>query len=206
MVWKILMLILLASAVFGRGLESHAPTQELLSRNPIRLTGSGRAEISFVDAASILQRDDLLAAIQRSYAAVLPEGEAPEFTVTQTGPGAYHYTNRHGQETRIEEVLNETEAGERVEVAMYSEGDRFFGPYQSLCIVEVVPAGTNRVDYTVRVYARPESAAVRLFARITPVELYFRHKLKEMTGLVIDVCTHMKQTEIEKGCHVVSSF
>jgi hypothetical protein len=203
---RILIVLLMASSVFGSGLDSHAPAQELLSRHPICLTGAGRVAIAFQDAADILGREDLLTAIQLGYAALLPEGEMPEFTVTKTGHGTYRYVNRKGQETSIEEVMIQTVPGKNVEVALYSEGIRFFGPYQSLCRIQVVPAGEGQVSYQVTVYARPDSAAVRLFARVTPVELYFRHKLNEMTGLVIAVCNQIKKTEIREENHVVSSF
>ncbi|QHI70034.1 hypothetical protein [Tichowtungia aerotolerans] len=202
---NIIIWFLLAAAVFGDGLDSHAPSQKLLSRDPIRLTGGGRVELSFEDAVGILDRKDLLAAIQRGYSAVLPKGKTPEFTVTQTGPGTYHYVNRHGQETAVEQVSLETVSGEHAEIALYSEGRRFFGNYQSLCCVTVTPAGEGQVDYSVTVYARPESAAVRIFARLTPAELYFRHKLKEMTGLVIDVCNQIKECEPAEKAHVASS-
>lgn len=193
-------------AVFGNGLDVHEPTRTLLSRNPIHLTGGGRVAITFQDAVDILDREDLLTAIQLGYSALLPEGEAPEFTVTKTGPGRYHYVNRKGQETSIEEVMIQTVPGKSVEVALYSEGIRFFGSYQSLCQIQVIPAGEGQVDYQVTVYARPDSAAVRLFARMTPVELYFRHKLNTMTGLVIDVCNQIKETQTKEENHVVSSF
>jgi hypothetical protein len=204
--WCIFILVWSAFAAFGSGLDLHDPTQTLLSRNPIHLTGGGRVEIAFQDAVDILDREDLLTAIQLGYAALLPEGETPEFTVTKTGPGTYHYVNRKGQETSIEEVMTQTVPEKSVEVALYSEGTRFFGPYQSLCQIRVVPAGEGQVDYQVTVYARPDSAAVRLFARVTPVELYFRHKLNEMTGLVIAVCNQIKKTETLEENHVVTSF
>lgn len=204
--WLFLFIISSAFTAFGSGLEAHEPTQTLLSRHPIKLTGGGRVKISFQDAVDILEREDVLTAIQLGYAAQLPEGEEPEFTVTQTGPGQYHYVNRKGQETSIEEVMTQTVPGKSVELALYSEGIRFFGPYQSLCQIRVVPAGPGRVDYQVTVYARPDSGAVRLFARVTPVGLYFRHKLNEMTDLVIAVCNQIKKTEREKENHEVASF
>jgi len=76
--WRIFILALLACTAFGSGLETHAPTQELLARKPILLTGGGRVAIPFEDALHILGRKDMLTAIQRSYAAVLPEGEVPD--------------------------------------------------------------------------------------------------------------------------------
>lgn len=198
--------LLQTAAVFGSGLAYHAPTQQLLSRNPICLTASGRAAISFDKTCAILVRDDLLTAIQRSYAEGLPEGEPPEFVVEQLAPGVYHYTNRLGQETRIEEVRVDLDTGKKITLALYSEGRRFFGNYQSLCQVEVVPAGEEQVIYSVTVYARPESAAVRFFCRVTPVKTYFRHKMKEMTSLVVEVCDRIPTDESKGENHGVALF
>jgi hypothetical protein len=184
-------------------LQHHAASCTLLERKPLRLTAEGRADIPFEKACALLVRDDLLTAIQRSYAEGLPEGEAPEFTVKQLGPGQYSYTNRHGQPTTIQEVRTEQVPGERITIALYSEGVRFFGEYQSLCEVEVVPDAEDSVCFSVIVYARPESGPVRFFARLAPVETYFRHKMKEMTGLVVDVCDRIPADPIKGEEYVV---
>ena len=82
--WRIFILILSAFTAFGDGLDSHEPDRTLLNRNPIHLNGGGRVAIAFQDAVDILDREDLLTAIQLGYAALLPEGETPEFTVTNS--------------------------------------------------------------------------------------------------------------------------
>lgn len=202
----LLFLFILVGTVFGRDQDVRVPAEELLKQDPLCLTASGRIAISFEKTCAILVREDLLAAIQRSYAAGLPEGKPPEFTVQQTAPGMYHYINRLGQETMIEEVSVELNAGKKITLALYSEGRRFFGNYQSLCQVEVVPFGPDQVAYNVTVYARPESAAARFFSRVTPVKTYFRHKMKEMTGLVVEVCDRIPTDESKGENHVVASF
>lgn len=183
----------------------HEASAELLSRNAIELNASGTADISFEHACDILCRADMLVAIQRGYANTLPEGEVPEFTVRQTAATEYQYVNRHQQRTRIEEVGRVLIPEKKVIVALYSEGRRFFGPYQSLCQVEVTPAGSG-VEYRVLVYARPESGIARFFARMTPVELYFRHKTAELTDLVVAVCNQILTIEEEGENHVVCTF
>jgi len=184
----------------------HAASQELLDRNPICLTAAGQAEVPFEQACDILYREDLLSLIQQGYADTLEADSEAEFTVKCDGPGRYRYVNRHGQETRIEEVERILVPGEKVVVSLYSEGRRFFGPYQSLCNVEVTPAEeAGTVEYAVTVYARPESTAIRLFARLTPVELFFRHKTRELTELVVEVCRRISAKE--RGEHyAVYSF
>lgn len=202
---NILILTLLAGVAFGDGLASHASTQELMKQKPLCLTASGRAEIRFEKACSLLLLDNLLGAVQESYAAGLPEGEVPEFTVHQTAPGFYRYTNRQGWETTVERVSVKCVPGQKITLAVYSEGRRFFGNYQSLCQVEVVPFDPGQVAYTVTVYARPESAAARFFSRVTPVKTYFRHKMKEMTGLVVEVCDRIPTDESKGENHVASA-
>lgn len=191
-----------AVAGFAPAVSEHEASAGLLEQKSIQLSAEGTVDLSFEEASSILCRSDMLTAIQQAYAEILPEGEQPEFTVRQVAEGKYFYKNRHGEETRIEEVARVRVPGEKVTVALYSEGRRFFGPYQSLCQVEVVPDGENRVHYTIIVHARPESAAIRFFARLAPVELFFRHKTRELTGLVVDVCRQICNEQ--KGEHYVA--
>lgn len=175
--------------------DVHPASKRLLERKPLHLTAEGTVEFPFEKVSSILMHENLLSAIQESYAAALPEGERPEFTVCQLKQGFYHYTNRHGEETTIEEVWIRNDPGSKISVALYSEGSRFFGKYQSLCDVVVTPIDDGVIAYEVTVFARPESFAVRLFARLAPVELYFRHKMDELTDLVVRVCNRIPLEE-----------
>ena len=84
--------------------DGHSASKELLERKPLRLSAEGQVGLPFERAESILMQKDLLTAVQKSYAAGLPEGEDPEFTVEQISPGVYHYVNSDGDKTTIEEV------------------------------------------------------------------------------------------------------
>lgn len=179
---------LLCSGVRADGLDSHTPSLDLLASDPIHLTSSGCLPVAFESACRILSCDDFLETIQRGYVATLPAGEPAEFTIQQTAPGHYNYVNRKGQQTRIEELRRRVTSGGQLKLALYSEGERFFGPFQSLCLIEVRPAGPDAVDWSVEVYARPDSTAVRWMARVTPVEWFFRKKTRHMSELVAEVC------------------
>lgn len=179
--------------------RNHSAAEKLLEKNPIHLEASGRVAVPFEDACRILEREDFLEAIQKGYAQTLPEGETPEFAVQCLPDGAYHYVNRKGEETAIEEVTRSVKAGESVTLVIYSEGRRFFGPFQSLCVISVFPSEKGDAEYSLEVYARPESAALRLFARLAPVELFFRHKTRHLTELVVDVCEQILAPSFETG-------
>ncbi len=194
------------AAEFHPAVLKHEASAGLLDEKTIQLHTFGTADISFQEACDVLCRDDLLVAVQQGYAQTLPDDEEPEFVVTQLAAGQYRYVNRHGQETRIEEVSRALVSGEKVTIILYSEGRRFFGEYRSLCQVEVVPSGKGRVDYAVIVYAHPESTAVRLFVRLAPMELFFRHKMRELTDLVVDVCDRILTHEPKGKDYVVYSF
>ena len=168
--------------------DVHPASKELLERKPLELSAEGVVDISFERAESILMRTNLLSVIQESYVASLPEGETPEFTVQRQGPSRYHYTNCKGQNTIIEEVWIRRDPGQKISIALYSEGRRFFGDYQSLCDVEVTPTDDGCAVYSVTVYARPEAFLYRVAARIAPVQRFFRSKMHELTDLVVEVC------------------
>lgn len=182
--------------------DAHPASRRLLERKPLEMTAEGQVALSFERAASILVCSNLLSAVQKSYAAGLPEGEDPEFAVHQVSPGVYTYTNRDGERTTLEELWIRCVPGEKISIALYSEGSRFFGDYQSLCDVEVMPLTDEAVAYSVTVYARPESFAARFIARITPVERYFRHKMHELTDLVVEVCRRMPIEDQQGGEYV----
>ncbi len=171
--------------------KAHAPAAELMHADPIHLTASGQLSVAYETACRMVMRDNFLETIQQGYAQTLPPGETAEFTVQQTAPGQYDYVNRKGRQTRIEELVRRMDPDGEVEMVLYTEGVRFFGPFQSLCLITARPAGPDAVDWSVEVYARPESAAVRWFARLTPVELFFRSKTRHMSELVAEVCTQM---------------
>lgn len=176
------------AAALDETVLKHESVSRLVEQKCIVLTAEGTADIAFQDAGTLLGRADLLTLIQQGYAATLPEGKQPEFAVSELAAGKYQYVNRHGQRTYIEEAGRKTVAGDKVLLAFYSAGCRFFGEYRSVCQVEVVPLDAGRVAWSVLVYARPDSAAVRLFAKLTPVETFFRRKTRELTGLTVQVC------------------
>lgn len=192
-VYKLLVLGLVLGASLCQGVEldpltaDHASVASLIQKKCIRVETDGSSGVSIDMAGSLLGRPDMLEAIQRAYEEMLPEGESVEFAVKRESAGIYSYVNRHNQSTRIIEVARVVVPQERVLVALYSEGRRFFGEYQSLVQVEVTPE-SDGVRYNVCVYAYPESRMMRLFAKLPGVERFFRNKTAEMTELTLSVC------------------
>jgi len=170
--------------------SSHVRTASLLEKRVVHLQSEGQAGLAFQVAIDIIHDDDFLFALQQAYALMLPEGETPEFTVKQTAPGQYAYVNRGGEQTTITEVHRAFQPGS-VELYLFSEGDRFFGKFEALTAITVKPAGTDRVDWQVRVYAYPRNTLSRLVARTGVVNRFFRSKTDEITDLAVRIGTFM---------------
>ena len=73
--------------------------RSILSNNCIRVDARGIADARFSDLLIVNRRPDLLDAVQREYAAGLPPGQKPEFTVKEVAPGKYFYRNARRQES-----------------------------------------------------------------------------------------------------------
>jgi hypothetical protein len=201
MQWLAVWFVFLFSAVgvraasLSKEVMQHNAVAELMEEPVIHIATGGSAEMSFEDTCRLLNREDLLTALQQGYAAVSLNNEPPEFVITQTGPTFYHYVNRHDQETRIEEVSRHLVERDRIVVAYYTEGKRWFGTFRSICQIVIVPQGSERVDYSVSVYAYPESRTIRFVSKMAPVKRFFRSKTDEMTSLGMDICEWMVSEE-----------
>lgn len=173
-----------------------ARVQAVLSRRYIPVEGAGAVAVRYEDALATFGRADLLDEVQAEYVRMLKPGEEPEFVVQCTGPGAYAYENAHGQRSEIHELHRGASGTNRFEVVYHVAGERFFGQFQSLIHVGIVPSGSDRTAYDVRVYAYPESALPRFFARhLGLVERYFKHKTRDMESMAARIVTRLCQPE-----------
>lgn len=165
----------------------------ILSNNCIVVTANGRARADFVDLVAVNGRPDLLEAIQREYAAMLPDGEKPEFKVEETAPGRFFYLNRKNQESHVRELLRAVEPDGKLHAVYCVSGERFFGEFRALVHVVIEPAGPDEVRYAVEVQAWPHNRFSRMLARglHIAIESFFRQKTGFMTGLVLDLCSRL---------------
>lgn len=170
--------------------SSHIRIAPLLEKRVVRLHSEGQADLAFQVALDIVRDEDFLSALQEAYALMLPEGQSPEFTVRQTIPGQYAYVNRDGEQTQVTEIQRAFRPG-CVDLYLYTEGDRFFGRFEALTAITVRPAGTDRVDWQVTVYAYPRNVLSRLVARTGVVNRFFRSKTDEITELAVQIGTFM---------------
>jgi len=189
------LLILTAAAAGAKqdlpeAVSGHTTISSLLTKRTVRLHTTGRAAMAYHIATSMIQEDDVLDALQQAYASMLPEGESPEFTITQTGAGRYAYVNRDGEHTEITEILRVIQP-EHVELYIYSTGNRFFGSFEALTAIHVRPASTNDIDWDVHVYAYPKNILSRLVARTGIVNRFFRSKTDEITEIAVRIGTFM---------------
>lgn len=188
-----------AGPAFNQVVLQHEASAALLLKKTIHLQTKGEVSVPFEDVCRILIRPDFLEAIQRAYAETLPDGVGPEFAVIQTALGKYKYTNSHQQETSVEEVFRRVVPFENVELILYSEGVRFFGAFQTLSRIAVIPTGLNRVSYSITVVAHPDSTAVRWLARVSPVKTFFKYKTRHLTDLVVEVCGKFSERDRQES-------
>ncbi len=185
--------LLLLTGTLGFARESlpepvtkHDSVSQLLDKRFLRLASSGQAALTFSVAVGIIHEDDFLNALQIAYAEMLPEGESPEFTVQQTAPGNYAYVNRDGEKTTITEILRVIES-DRVELYIFSTGNRFFGSFEALTAITVKPDTDESVLWDVKVFAYPRNLVSRIVARTGVVNRFFRNKTTEITELAVQI-------------------
>lgn len=190
-----------AQAALPVSLAASPEVQSLLTNDCIRIEASGAAAARFADLLSVNGRDDLLEAVQREYAAMLPKGKQPEFEIQQTGPGAYFYLNCKNQESHLTELMRDLQPDGKLHVVYAVSGDRFFGPFQALVHIEIEASGDDKVAYHAEVYAWPENQLVRGAARGLrfAIESFFNSKTRYMTGLVLDICSRLVKGSMADG-------
>lgn len=166
-------------------LESGPSKMLLESKKPIYAETQGSVPIRFSRALDVLQQPELMTNVQRAYCELIAEGGTPEFTINQTSTNTYYYINKDGERTDITEVLKRKTSDTTFDMVLYSAGQRFFGNYQALIHVQIVDVGNGSVSYVSSVYAYPENAVSRFFARhLGLVNRYFKSKTSQMTDII----------------------
>lgn len=164
----------------------HPDAARILKQRPIHLHSTGQAKIKFDVAHEILRDADFLGALQSAYAAMLPDGEKPEFVVVQTQPGHFAYENRYGEKTDIEQMFRQITQKE-ASVYLLSKGERFFGTFEAITAIEIRRCANDSVDWNVQVLAWPHNRFSRLIARTGVVNRFFRSKTSEITDLAVNI-------------------
>jgi hypothetical protein len=160
-----------------------------LKDNYIYLSAEGTATVDYEIARLMLEREDLLTAVQEEYARQLPEGERPEFAIQRKAPGVYHFVNGKGQGSDVRELVRRHDRDQATELVLYVCGRRCFGAFRALTRIRVA-AGPDRIStYDVEVYAYPDNRVVRFFARrLSVVERCFREETDSMIQLITSIC------------------
>ena len=169
------------------------PSKSLLQRKkPIHAETAGSVPVDFDRALVVFGQPDLLQSIQDAYCELIAESDEPEFTIQQNSSNTYFYVNRKGERTDITEVLRKPTSDNTIDIVFYSAGERFFGDYQAVVHVQVVDDGEDGIRYTAFVYAYPENAFSRFFARrLGLVERFFKKKTAEMTGIITTITCNL---------------
>jgi hypothetical protein len=200
----LLVALAMGPAAAGEGpradLQAYPLAAAVLARDTIDVHAEGTAPVPFAQALAMLDRPDLLDAVQAAYTGMLPAGERPEFEVQTTGPGRYHYVNRSNQRSDITELLRGATADGASVLAFHVSGQRFFGAFESVLRVEARSTADGLTRYKVDVYAYPVSTVPRFLARhLRLVERYFHGKTRDMIPLVTRICTELCAAEEPVG-------
>lgn len=160
----------------------------LASKKSINANAEGVVPIKFSKAMEVYAQDALLTRVQTAYCDLLAEGGVPEFTISQSSSNTYFYVNNEGQRTDITEVMRRKTSEDTFDIILYSAGRRFFGDYQAVVHVQLTDAGNDETHYSAIVYAYPENAVSRFFARhLGLVERYFKKKTCHMTEIITTI-------------------
>jgi len=170
-------------------------TQEWVGENPLAsdvlasdyifIENEGSLDVPYDQALHVLNGEELLNRIQLAYADLLPEGEQPEFVIRQDANGTCSFVNKYDQYAEVVELVRERQDNGDMTLILFSQGERGFGNFKSLTHVQVTPSETpGNTDWSVQVYAYPENAFSRFFARhLRLVDRYFKKKTAALTEL-----------------------
>lgn len=174
--------------------DPHA--RSVLDAHHIPCQSTGEVSVAIGELVRLFSHSNLVDHIQSEYARQLPAGERPEFVVKPDGSNRWHYVNKSGHRSEIHELARASDARAGVvEVIYYSRGRRFFGDFRALIHVRIVGEGSGASRYTAAVWAYPESALPRFFARhLGLVESFFRDKTRELTELSVRICDGLVAT------------
>ena len=182
-----------AHAVLPQSLTAAPEVQKILSNKCICIEAKGKADANFAELLTVSRRPDLLEAIQREYAAMLPAGKKPEFEIQETAPGKYFYLNSKNQESHLTELMRELQSDGKIHAVYIVCGERFFGDFEALVHVAIADVESGKVSYVAEVYAWPENSFCRGLARGLQfaVSSFFRSKTGDMTDMFIKVCSRL---------------
>lgn len=187
-------------AAFAELLAPHAESAALLKRRTIRVQVRGCVAADFPAVCAIFERAGFLDRVQAAYRASLAENEKPAFTLTPVGDGRWIFENDEGQRAPVAEAVPATGNDGVLRVALYASGERSFGRFESLTLIEARADGDGRLEYAALVHAFPHGAIQRFFIRnLGLIERYFRRETQKLESFVERVARHLAPAESAGG-------
>lgn len=169
-------------------LRSDPIAAQVLTNKYIYIETTNTVPVDYVQMLTVLTSDDLLTTVQSAYEAILEDDEEKEFTITRTGETRYSFVNSKGETSEIFELLRRESANEPFELAVLSQGKRFFGDYKALVHLVIQPDDDGHCAYRAYVYAYPRNGVVRFVARkLNLIERFFHKK----TEMIVNVATRV---------------
>jgi hypothetical protein len=186
----------------GTLVKDHAPSRVLIEQRCILVEGSGVLDISFENALNLFSRENLLEDAQAAYAAMLPEGESPEFVIQHVASNRYAYVNRKKEKCEITEVVRSAAPEGEATLVYHTIGRRWFGLFESLTHIEAAEGEGGKLAYKVRAYCYPHGKAARVVARLfSVVHIYFRNKTEAVTAIVRRIALHLLEHGPSRAVH-----
>ncbi len=208
-----LALILVGGYAYGAAskdqLREHLPSGSkaaaVLDRKSIDVAASGQVQADFHTAMKLFLREDMMELVQAQYAAMLPAGESPRFSLVQTSPGVYSYTNRDQETSEIVECFKIVDESGEFQLLYLTHGERFFGRFEALIHIQAKPAATpGATDFTVQIHACPQNRVSRaIITRLPVVPWYFRRRTHEMVKVGSAISTELCRQAEEENLNAV---
>ena len=138
----------------------------MLDNDPIYIPSTGRIDVAFGLAREIAPDFELVAKIAES-------AVDSSFRLRRQEGGKYRFTNIQKEDCDIVVMGNSTSSN-RFITACVAEGERFFGKFSAIILVDSRQAPDGRILFDVHLYGYPHSAIWRFVARnFGSVQQYF---------------------------------
>jgi len=172
--------------------------QAVLSNNCIVVSATGQIAVAWTSAQAIFARPRLLDDIQRAYTASLAPGKKCGFTITPwpNATNVWHYVNKDHEPSDIIELARFGPDAACGEMLFRVDGERFFGNFHVVLALRARPAGSEKTNYAVEVWAYPENGVVRFFVRnLGLIERFFRKKTGEIEQIARAVVLQLNREQ-----------
>lgn len=194
-----ILIFLISANAFALGtadLLVGADAKELLGKKCIRLGTSEVLLVDFKTACRVLEKSNLLEAIQIEFIRSISQTGEVDFPVIETSPGVFYYINEKGKRSDITELYRKQTDEHSYDYIVQASGKRFFGGFDVIIHLQVIDAGSAGIVYSVNTHAYPRNLVTRFSARnLGPVKNYFKKKMQLISWVAREVALGLSEQE-----------